>query len=244
LWASDGTPAGTRLVKDIAPGLFGDQPRASAPYGAAVLGDRVYFVAYDGVSHTSLWVTDGTPEGTSRVFDPHPDAVNGGVSPPLASGAFVYFTSFVGPNTFELWRTDGTPGATVKVRDFRTDPDAPDSWAATWSSLGDGSILLAAPASDSSPGYELWRSDGTPDGTVLVKDILPGPQSSRMGFMTRSGGSLYFTAVGSTDAGTGQPVYGLWKTDGTAAGTVPVLEQVPGSAFGLSPGELADLNGT
>src|SRR5262249_23462401 len=43
-------------------------------------------------------------------------------------------------------------------------------------------------------GYELWKSDGTAAGTVLVKDILPGIGSSNPSALTNVNGTLYFTA--------------------------------------------------
>ena len=248
LWASDGTSSGTRLVKDIAPGFLGEMPRSSAPNANRVagLGGKLYFVAHDDSAHSSLWVTDGTAEGTQPFFDPHPDIAFAGVMPPLASGGMIYFMAFgagtvAGPG--ELWRTDGTARGTIKLHEFRTDPQDNDSFADVWHSLGDDSVLLSAPASHDSPGRELWRSDGTPEGTVLVADILPGPKSSQMSFLTLAGDSLYFSATRSSDPETGWPIYGLWKTDGTAAGTVPVLEQVSGSRFGLLPVQLADFDG-
>src|SRR4029453_12037175 len=62
-------------------------------------------------------------------------------------------------------------------------------------------------------GDELWRSDGTPSGTYLVKDINPGPRSAGPTDLQVRDGALYFLA----DDRDRSP--GLWRTDGTAAGT-------------------------
>lgn len=70
-------------------------------------------------------------------------------------------------------------------------------------------------------GSELWKTDGTPDGTVLVKDIYPGDEGSRPADLTVVGDLVYFTA---TDADGRE----LWKTDGTTAGTVKVRDILPG----------------
>src|SRR5262249_5197882 len=64
---------------------------------------------------------------------------------------------------------------------------------------------------DGTNGRELWRSDGTAQGTVLVKDIAKGSTDSNPQYLTVANGALYFSAAG-----------GLWKSDGTAAGTVLV----------------------
>jgi ELWxxDGT repeat protein len=75
-------------------------------------------------------------------------------------------------------------------------------------------------ASTPQTGSELWKSDGTVGGTVLVKDIRPGPDGSFPVFsvprLAGVSGTLFFTA---SDGVTGSE---LWKSDGTEAGTVRV----------------------
>ena len=73
LWVTDGTPAGTRLVEDINPGL----PSGGGPSGFTIFGDRVLFEADDGVHGVELWVTDGTTAGTSLVKDVNPGGPGG-----------------------------------------------------------------------------------------------------------------------------------------------------------------------
>ena len=79
-------------------------------------------------------------------------------------------------------------------------------------------------AADGVNGTELWKSDGTALGTVLVKDIRPGSSSSSPGSLTVVGNTLYFT---SDDGVNGKE---LWKSDGTAAGTVLVKDILTGSS--------------
>ena len=69
---------------------------------------------------------------------------------------------------------------------------------------------------DSVHGLELWKSDGTPEGTQLVKDIEPGSDGSDIDHLTVVGSELFFTAY-DDDNGTA-----LWKSDGTEGGTVMV----------------------
>jgi ELWxxDGT repeat protein len=83
--------------------------------------------------------------------------------------------------------------------------------------------LLFFRANDGANGYELWKSDGTEPGTVLVKDIDPVGSSSPF-YLTDVGGKLVFRADDGTN---GQE---LWVTDGSAEGTQLLADVNPGDA--------------
>jgi ELWxxDGT repeat protein len=87
-------------------------------------------------------------------------------------------------------------------------------------------------ANDGVHGRELWRSDGTPERTQLVADIVPGAVGSLPQGLARAGRELMFSASDG--------IHGpeLWRSDGRGAGTVPVGEVRPGAA-GSSPGGFA-----
>jgi ELWxxDGT repeat protein len=70
---------------------------------------------------------------------------------------------------------------------------------------------------------ELWRSDGTSDGTYRIKDIRPGIDSSQIAFMTNVNGMLAFTANDGTHGP--EP----WQSDGTAEGTQIIRDINPGA---------------
>jgi ELWxxDGT repeat protein len=81
-------------------------------------------------------------------------------------------------------------------------------------------------ATDQGTGLELWKSDGTPCGTVLVKDINPGPNDSgapQLWYdeMRAVDNTLFFIA----DDGSHGPE--LWRSDGTAGGTTLVRDIDP-----------------
>ena len=102
-------------------------------------------------------------------------------------------------------------------------------------SVGGGVAFYAA--TTAATGLELFRTDGTPGGTTLVKDIEPGATGSGPKYLTDVGGTLFFTAE---DEGGGKE---LWKSDGTAAGTVQVKDINPGPD-GSDPSNLTEVGGT
>ncbi|HZN66605.1 MAG TPA: ELWxxDGT repeat protein, partial [Tepidisphaeraceae bacterium] len=88
------------------------------------------------------------------------------------------------------------------------------------SAVSGGSLYF--PSYQPQSGMELWKSDGTPAGTVLLRDFLPGPLGSAPHAFAAAAGAVYFVA---DDGVAGSE---LWKTDGTAGGTVRVADVTPG----------------
>ena len=205
-WVSDGTEAGTQMLGDLYPGIEG-----SNPGGYTAVGSLVYFFALDEAWQMSLWKTDGTPGGTTKVkrfFGPYPaySLIN-------ANGTLFFAAQDSYGNT-ELWKSDGTEAGTVMVKDINPLTGSnPSGLTAV-----NGTVYFEA--DDGVHGTELWKSDGTAAGTVMVKDINPAGDGAPGGFVEFKG-ELYFSA----DNGTG--TYALWKSDGTAAGTALVKDIQP-----------------
>jgi ELWxxDGT repeat protein len=80
----------------------------------------------------------------------------------------------------------------------------------------DGTLFFIA--DDGILGSELWKSDGTPEGTIMVKDIHIGRSSSNISPPVAVNGILFFAA---DDGSSGRE---LWKSDGTPEGTVLVKD--------------------
>ena len=266
LWKTDGTEAGTVLVKDIVPG-----PKSSNPNKLTDVAGTLFFFTGD----RGLWKSDGTEAGTILVSDvalpyspmsemPRPTAA-------LASGTF-FFMGTDGVAGQELWKSDGTSAGTARIKDIVPGPVGViinrimasgshvffDAGNALWRSDGTeaGTILLKQfseppltnavelggtvyfAGNDGVTGNELWKSDGTIGGTVQVKDIAPlGPSGlPSRGGLLASGGAVYFVA---NDGSTGAE---LWRSDGTAAGTSLVKDIAAGPAGSIAQPSFVSLN--
>jgi hypothetical protein len=217
-WKTDGTPAGTTRLKDLHPG-----PEGSVPVDFTVLDGIAYFGADDSVvAHEDgtatydreLFRTDGTEAGTFRVKD-----INPGPRPSIPIEFILwndalYFSAADDGHGAELWRTDGTEAGTERITDLVPGPVGSEPEQFTIADLGnaDGTTTLLFAARDASVGFELFRTDGTPAGTQLIKDINPTGDSTPLS-LTPFKGRVFFNA----DDG----VHGRepWVTDGTAEGT-------------------------
>jgi ELWxxDGT repeat protein len=221
LWKSDGTEAGTVLVKDLTPGLVD-----SSPGELFEAGGSLYFSAYQDATGRELWKTDGTRDGTALAFDLWPGAETSSPRPLARIGNTVFLSARDAVAGLELWTFDGSPGGPVLVKDINPGPGGSvyDGWAdlpGFQPFIVSGSQFYFS-ATDGTTGHELWASDGTAAGTVLVKDIHAGAQDSFPFSFVELNGQLLFRA---SDADHGNE---LWKTDGTAANTVLLKDIRPG----------------
>lgn len=237
LWRSDGTAAGTVLVKDINPGSGGSGVR-----DLINVNGTLFFTAVGGTSNRKgLWKSDGTTAGTVLIRG---DLL--GVSNPTNVNGTVFFTAADLKYGMELWKSDGTAAGTTMVKDiysgsyryqvsdnnFRPHWEhAPNSSVPSNLVNANGTLLFIA--NDGTHGRELWKSDGTSKGTVLVKDVNPGATSGTSGPLINANGTWYFTGNDGTSGAE------LWKTDGTGAGTSLVRDINPGNA-GSSPSYLTN----
>ena len=192
LWRTDGTPDGTRLVVD-----FSDQGPVTAP-GMTALGNSVVFALGD-----ELWISDGTAVGTQLLVD----LVDTG--PVSAAGMLRYGNSLVFTLGNELWISDGT---TAETR--RLNPDLRLLHNPFYGGLSiEWNGVLYFSATSSATGAELWRTDGTIDGTRLVADINVGAANGDTSSLFAFNDRLFFAAQ---DASLTRDV---WQTDGTPEGT-------------------------
>lgn len=216
LWVSDGTPAGTSLVKDINP--FGH----AFPYELTVFNGKIYFAANNGNPDSEFFVSDGTAAGTKRVKNINPND-SSYIAFITEYNGKLYFQANDGVHGMELWESDGTKAGTKLFKDILPGDDE-DSSDPSYLTVLNGRLYFAA--TDSANGTELWESDGTDAGTKIVKDINPGLDSSNPIDLAVYNGKLYF---GADDGAKGAE---LWESDGTDGGTVRVKDinsGLPGS---------------
>jgi ELWxxDGT repeat protein len=233
IWTSDGTTAGTALLKDIA---AESQTQSSNPADFISFNNQLYFTADDGISGKEVWHSDGTSQGTALLIDANPGIASSSPSDLSAVDGALYFLAMDSSGTGRLWRSDGTTVGTKAIAAVSARPVPLRSKGCDSRAVGlNGSIYFAG--FDSANGMQLWKSDGTAAGTQRVTS-LSNPSFGATGFcfLTVLGGQLYFQA---NDGLTGSE---LWVSDGTAAGTHEVSDIFPGLA-GSTPIDLAAFSG-
>lgn len=226
LWTSDGTAAGTHLVKDIAPGASnGIEPFTHVPLFAA---GKVWFTGRGDGKTDRLWVTDGTEAGTLDVtppgIGPFKDRARNVTEVDATRVLFAAETDLEGPG---LWTTNGAlQGMQLVV----TEPGGGTQTSSPGNLVSlDGEALVFV-ADDGIHGRELYGWDPVA-GLHLIADLRPGPAGSApsnlMAAWCGDRMRVFFTAT--TDA-EGREV---WATDGTTAGTQLLVDAVPGSGNGV-----------
>lgn len=213
-WKSDGTIAGTTMLKDIKAGS--DSPFPDPQYwklAFATVGNTLYFaVNYNNNTFSSygweLWKTDGTAAGTSRIFA---STVESGARAMFLTpaGSNVFFMAYTQATGYELWKSDGTGAGTAMVKDVQLGTNSGMSADRFSSPIFAVGSEVYFEANDGTNGFELWKSDGTGAGTSMVTESLPVPPNGSISRFTLFDSSIYF----SVDKDDDEPDE-LWKLTG------------------------------
>lgn len=203
LWRTDGTPAGTTLVRDIRPGAADSSPRLFT-----VAGNTLYFVADDGAHGEELWKSDGTPGGTLLVKDIRPGTGDSSTALRAVMGNTVLFTADDGSNGRELWKSDGTAAGTAMVTNMSPGAGSSTLFAVT----AVGGFAYFGARTNSTGSYTFFKTDGTPGGTVRLAGTGGIVTASGISGFETFGNEALFVSVGSGNES-------FWRTDGTPAGS-------------------------
>ncbi|RPD42061.1 MBG domain-containing protein [Chitinophaga barathri] len=260
LYKSDGTTAGTVLVKDI--NTVDTNLTASDLYAA---GRYLYFKANSSGTQAQgkeWWISNGTPAGTYQIT--HFGGFNNGSisATTIAHNDTLYIATPYGSPTHsrQIWKLTPDPSnpdsiyyeaqvntvSLIQMMDgklYFSDADiayATRRFYAGGRSRRDTVLLqLGAYPQSIDPAntfyplngyyyyvarvgpsvYNLWRTNGTAEGTTLVSNATKIPS-----LMTKVGNAIYFRAVDINVAGT--TAFNIWKSDGTTEGTKKVADRI------------------
>lgn len=187
-----------------------------------VINGKLLFRGRTAATGSELYITDGTPGGTGLLKDIFAGSSSSAPADFVILGNNIYFTAVTAAEGRELWRSDGTAVNTSLVKDIV--PGSTGSNAADqYEMYSNGSYLLFA-ATTAAEGTELWKSDGSAAGTILLKDIYTGTNSSKPHLFYALNNLVLFVANTAADGGE------IWKTDGTAVGTGMITNINAGAA--------------
>jgi ELWxxDGT repeat protein len=183
LWATDGTANGTNMVADTNDASAALN-HSYNPRDIVSMGDRkIFFISGNLASGQELFYSDGTEAGTI-VLDINTGTDGGYVKNVTRLGNKVVFTALdtTNLNNTQLWISDGTKAGTTMIKTLNTGPASNFRAVSSTSAINavseivpaafDNTKLLIA-VDDGVIGKELWITDGTESGTVLLKDINP-----------------------------------------------------------------------
>jgi trimeric autotransporter adhesin len=194
LWITDvATVAGTSQLKNFISGGVGGDPR-----NFRLVNGVMVFDVDTSQNGRELFRTDGTSGGTVMVADIFPGPRSGIADD--SNRALLGTSSLVFPAVFE------DAGIELAVTDGFSVTRLADTIPGPRSGLLDRSVVATTTKvytalADLEHGLELWETDGTPEGTALVADLLPGPSSSRPFLRAASGDTVYFLAHGPNGFG-------------------------------------------
>ena len=218
LFRTDGTESGTALVKQLSPDvldvrfksavangqLFFTAPSsssqllwrtnglASGTQALAVMGDgdlfafndRLYFNGFSDTTGAELWVSDGSPVGTQLVADLTTGFGSSFLHNFAAVGTYVAFTNFNG--NYEAPYAVNTTNSVVRSLGPYLHLDSPFVQV--------GSSLLFGGSFNGQQG-QLWRTNGTAEGTAAFMDAIPN-QPELATVLAVSGGTAIVSSWG------------------------------------------------
>ena len=208
IWKSDGTPDGTVKIKTLASGYnmyhYVDQTNDICQYNFFASAGGLYYFTVNDHPYFELWKSNGQTEGTVAVdsfkYLDYFYAFN---------GKLIFAASKTGyKDKVSLWVSDGTKSGTKCVK-ANLSPVENDDYPWNYTIFQNKLFFTAV---DTTGDIGIYYTDGTSEGTVLVKNRFGYDYNN----FTVMNGYLYFTVDSSNTT--------LWKTDGTTGGTILIKE--------------------
>lgn len=227
LWRTDGTPEGTTLFKNFSPG----GNLHATDHSMTVLNGLLYLRGEDTTHGDELWKTDGSVAGTVFLADIY-SVSNNDADPNFLTtlGSELIFRARRNTTeSYEVFKSNGNAGNFTFVKDIN--PTASTSSNASYFTPMGGNAYFQA--NDGTNGAELWKTDGTTGGTVMVADLYAGATGSSPHNLVALGGFLFFCAETSAQG------FELRRTDGTTVSLV--IDLWPGGNNGCHSTNLGQI---
>ena len=222
-WLFDASTETIALVSDLQDPAFGV---GSNPQAGIEFNGSSYFAVNGTGPGQGVWRTDGTPAGTQMALN-LPSVSGSEFTPWLALSDRFLFSMRTLASGVELWTSPGLSGEFNLLADLQ--PGAGSIAVREAEIVGTAGYLSIQV--DPNSGDELWRTDGTPAGTVPVGLGVPAGPGVEIRELTAFEGQLYFVLDGSSFGAE------LWRTDDSPAGFSMVADLMPGT-LGSNPREL------
>ncbi|MDP9955454.1 ELWxxDGT repeat protein [Epilithonimonas hungarica] len=174
-WMTDGTEAGTTIVKDI---NVSSGTSGSGPINFTEYNGKVYFSASDGItSGSELWVTDGTEQGTKMLKDIAPGTAGSFPEKMVVYKDKLYFFATNASNVKQLWETDGTEDGTKALASVAS--------VSSFVTYNDKLYFSGRIGSTDTIGVELYQVN-LPTGTLSISEsnaktlVYPNPTTGNV----------------------------------------------------------------
>jgi ELWxxDGT repeat protein len=207
LYYTDGTAAGTSILKDINVGT-GSSLLGSGDFNYCD-GSTMYFVATTNGNTFELWKTNGTLAGTIKLSNISSTANTVGHWNAL-NGKYIFSMLNAATVGRELYYTDGTAAGTSILKDINVGTGSSLLGSGDFNYCDGSSMYFVATTNGNT--FELWKTNGTLAGTIKLSNI--GSTANTVGHWNALNGKYIFSMLNAATVGRE-----LYYTDGTAAGT-------------------------
>ena len=221
----------TWQVADINSGTSGSHS-APGQRMSIIVGDTIYFDAFEAATGTELWAYDTSNQSLWRVIDIRSGSVgsNPGEYSNILVGDTLYFSANDGSTGQELWAHNTSNGTTWQVANIRS--------GSSHSNPGSNMVhvvngVLYFNAHDGNKGMELWKHDPSTRTTSRIYDINAGSTGSSTGkYLNMAVGDvLYFSA---NDGSTGSE---LWAYNTSNSNDPWRVMDINSGSTGSEPGK-------